>query len=163
MESVLTCADLGMSPLRRLLARYDLVLSEVAPGAPIPGTYWGEPEAGVVGTTIHVRGDTPVHSALHESCHVICMDEERRAGLHTDAGGTVLEECGVCYLQIRLADHLPGVGSERLMDDMDRWGYSFRLGSTRAWHDGDAEDALAWLQQHDLLDQQQEPLWRLRR
>ena len=39
----------------------------------------------------------------------------------------------MCYLQILLADALHGVGRERLMQDMDEWGYSFRLGSTRAW------------------------------
>jgi hypothetical protein len=31
------------------------------------------------------------------------------------------------------------------MADMDAWGYTFRLGSTRAWFEGDAEDALAFL------------------
>ena len=38
------------------------------------------------------------------------------------------------------------------MADMDRWGYSFRLGSTAAWLAGDAEDARAWLERHGLLD-----------
>ncbi len=162
MSAVLTCADLGPDPLRTLLARYGLTLAAVAPGEPIPGTFWGEPEAGVIGTTVHVRPDTPVHSALHEGCHVICMDGQRRAGLDTDAGGTSLEECGVCYLQIRLAEHLPGVGADRLMADMDAWGYSFRLGTTRAWHDSDAEDAVAWLQRHHLLDTEHRPTWQLR-
>ena len=40
---------------------------------------------------------------------------------------------------------LPGVGRERLMKDMDAWGYSFRLGSTRLWFEQDAEDAKEWL------------------
>jgi hypothetical protein len=31
------------------------------------------------------------------------------------------------------------------MADMDAWGYSFRLGSTRAWFENDAEDARAFL------------------
>ena len=31
------------------------------------------------------------------------------------------------------------------MRDMDDWGYSFRLGSTEAWFEADAEDARAWL------------------
>jgi len=44
-----------------------------------------------------------------------------------------------------LAGHLPGVGSERLMADMDAWGYTYRLGSTKAWFEQDAEDAKAWL------------------
>ena len=38
------------------------------------------------------------------------------------------------------------------MRDMDAWGYSFRLGSTRAWFEGDAGDALKWLMQERLLD-----------
>lgn len=50
------------------------------------------------------------------------MDAARRARLHTDAGGDDLEESAVCFLQILLADELPGVGCERLMDDMDTWG-----------------------------------------
>ena len=44
-----------------------------------------------------------------------------------------------------LADALAGVGRERLMRDMDEWGYSFRLGSARAWFERDADDARAWL------------------
>jgi hypothetical protein len=32
------------------------------------------------------------------------------------------------------------------MADMDAWGYSFRLGSTRAWFEADAEDAREFLQ-----------------
>jgi hypothetical protein len=50
-----------------------------------------------------------------------------------------------------LADAIPGVGRERLMADMDAWGYSFRLGSTKAWFERDAEDARNWLLQHGLL------------
>jgi hypothetical protein len=88
---------------------------------------------------------------LHEACHVICMDDERRQCLHRDAGGDDLEEAGVCYLQILLADHLPGVGRDRLMQDMDAWGYSFRLGSTRAWFESDAGDARTWLIDHGLV------------
>ncbi|MEE8526762.1 MAG: hypothetical protein V3T72_22740, partial [Thermoanaerobaculia bacterium] len=79
------------------------------------------------------------------ACHAICMDDERRRVLNTDAGGDDAEESAACYLQILLADEVPGVGRERLMADMDRWGYSFRLGSTRAWFEADAEDAREWL------------------
>jgi len=35
---------------------------------------------------------------------------------------------------------------------MDSWGYSFRLGSTRAWFEGDAADARAWLERHGIVD-----------
>lgn len=130
---VLTCADLGCAPLATLLARYGLIVERVLPGTEIPGSYWGESEAGLIGDRLFVRDDTPVHSALHEACHYICMDADRRAQLHTDAGGELIEENGVCYLQILLADELPGVGRARLCADMDAWGYTFRLGAARAW------------------------------
>ena len=50
-----------------------------------------------------------------------------------------------------LAAELPGVGSAQLMADMDAWGYTYRLGSSRAWFEGDAEDARAWLVERGLL------------
>jgi len=159
---VLTCADLGREPLMVLLTRYGLRVEWVTVGYEIPGSYWGECEAGLIGECLFVRDDTPVHSALHEACHAICMDSARRARLHTNAGGSYLEENGVCYLQILLADELPGVGRERMWADMDAWGYSFRLGSTRTWFEQDADDARHWLIQHGLIDENEQPLWRLR-
>jgi hypothetical protein len=36
------------------------------------------------------------------------------------------------------------------MQDMDAWGYSFRLGSTAAWFEADAEDARDWLRERGL-------------
>jgi hypothetical protein len=131
--------------LALVLHRYGLRLTLVAPHEEIPGSYWGESEAGLKGDTLHARLDTPVHSVLHEASHYVCMTPERRAGLDRDAGGDDPEESAVCYLQILMADCLPGVGRERLMQDMDEWGYSFRLGSTPAWFEGDAEDAREWL------------------
>lgn len=159
---VFTCAELGREPLAILLERYGLCVEWTSAGREIPGSYWGDCEAGLISDCLWVRDDTPVHSALHEACHVICMDRERRAWLHTDAGGECLEENSVCYLQILLADELPGVGRERMWADMDAWGYSFRLGSARAWFEQDAEDARNWLIQHGVLDEHERPLWRLR-
>lgn len=135
-----------------LLRRYGMELALVAPQEVIPGSYWGESEAGLRGDRIYARLDTPVHSVLHEACHYICMAPERRAGLDRDAGGDDLEESAVCYLQVVLADELPGVGRARLWADMDAWGYSFRLGSARAWFEGDAGDAREWLRQHGVID-----------
>jgi hypothetical protein len=149
--SVLTLADIGFEAPAALLARYGLTLVRVADGDAIPGSYWGEREAGLIGTTVHVRTDTPVHSLLHEACHLIVMPPERRAAVHTDATDSVPEEDATCYLQILLADELPGVGRDRLMADMDAWGYTFRLGSTRAWFDTDADDARAFLAARGLL------------
>ena len=140
--------------LELLLNRYGLELHLVAPGEIIPGSYWGEREAGLIGAKIFARLDTPLHSVLHESAHFICMTPERRAGLDTDAGGDDAEECAVCYLQVVLAQRLPNVGRERICRDMDDWGYSFRLGSAATWFAADAGDARDWLTRHGLLDEQ---------
>ena len=90
------------------------------------------------------------------------MPAERRAVLDRDAGGDDLEEAAVCYLQIVLADHLSRVGADRLMADMDTWGYSFRLGSTARWFGEDAEDARNWLINKGLLQQNDQVVFRLR-
>lgn len=159
---MLTCRDIDPQHLHGMLRRFGLRLRWVEADAEIPGSHWGAPEAGLLGTDVWVRGDTPIHSLLHEAGHSICMDDDRRRRLDTDAGGEEMEENGVCYLQILLADHLPGVGRQRLMHDMDAWGYSFRLGSTSAWFHDDAEDALTWLQRHRLVDAQGRITWRPR-
>ncbi len=148
---MLTLADIDGGAVDALLARHGLRLERVADGAPIPGSFWGDPEAGVIGSTVYARGDTPVHSLLHESCHLAVLPPERRAGVHTDASDSVAEEDATCYLQVVLADALPDVGSARLMADMDAWGYTFRLGSTRAWFEHDADDARTWLAERGLL------------
>ncbi|APZ44726.1 hypothetical protein [Acidihalobacter ferrooxydans] len=159
---MLTLTDLPPDAAHALLRDYGLELVRVAPGTTIPGSYWGEPEAGLIGTQVYARPDTPAHSLLHESCHAICMDAERRAQLHTDAGGTEQEENAVCYLQILLAERLPGLTRARLMHDMDTWGYSFRLGSAADWFEQDATDARDWLLRHGLIDAQERAVIRLR-
>lgn len=163
MGRVTTLVDVGYAAPASLLARYGLELSLVDDDAPIPGSFWGEPEAGVVGTRVYVRHDTPVHSLLHETCHIICMDSERRRDLNRDAGGDDLEEAAVCYLQVILADELEGVGRETIMADMDAWGYSFRLGSTARWFAEDADDARGWLLAAALLGNTERPEFRLRK
>ena len=146
----LRCDELPDGALEALLGGYGLAVVRVAEGAEIPGSYWGAPEAGIVGDRVFVRADTPVHSALHEACHLICAGD-RRTAIHTDAGGDYAEEDAVCYLQIVLAGRLPGMGGERMTRDMDAWGYTFRLGSARAWFEADAEDARDWLAARGLL------------
>jgi hypothetical protein len=148
--TVLRLRDIALDPVHALLAGFELQFELVPEGQPIPGSYWGESEAGLIGSTVYARPDTPVHSLLHEACHLIVLPPERRAAVHTDATDSVAEEDATCYLQILLAERLPGVGSARLMADMDAWGYSFRLGSARAWFEQDAEDARAWLEAHRL-------------
>ena len=153
--------DLPNGDLEALLGRYGLSLIMVTDGEQIPGSFWGGCEAGLIDDRVYARADTPLHSILHESCHYICMDRSRREDLHTDAGGGYDEENGVCYLQLLLADQLQGIGRMRQFSDMDVWGYSFRLGSSQAWFEQDAEDALAWLRGYGLVDEKASPTWKL--
>ena len=149
---VLRLSDIGFDAPAALLARYGLALVRVADGEPIPGSYWGECEAGLIGETVHARADTPVHSLLHEAAHLIVLDPERRAGVHTDATDSIEEEDAVCVLQSLLGDALPGVGGARVLADMDAWGYTFRLGSAAAYVSQDAGDAWSWLAARGLVD-----------
>ena len=148
---MLTLGDIGFDAARGLLARHALELVLVEDAAPIPGSYWGECEAGVIAHTVYARADTPLHSLLHEACHLIVAAPERRASIHTDASDSQAEEDAACYLQIVLADALEGFGRERAMADMDAWGYTFRLGSACAWFEHDADDARIWLERRNLL------------
>jgi hypothetical protein len=161
-QAVLRLNRIDRVELAMLLSRYGLALTLVAPEEVIPGSYWGESEAGLKGDRLYARLDTPLHSVLHETSHYICMTPERRSGLDRDAGGNDAEECAVCYLQVLLAAQLPGVGSDRLSSDMDAWGYSFRLGNTRAWFTSDAEDARSWLIEHGVIDSNSRLTGRLR-
>lgn len=145
-----------------LLGRYGLHLTLVAPEQVIPGTYWGESEAGLKGDWLYARLDTPLHSVLHEAGHYICMSPERRAGLDRDAGGDDPEESAVCYVQVLLAGELPGISRERLFSDMDSWGYSFRLGTASAWFTSDAADSRCWLMERGVLDTDSRLTGRLR-
>jgi len=149
-NTVLRVGQLGFEAPAALLATFGLKLERVADNEPIPGSFWGDEEAGIIGITVYARDDTPVHSLLHEAGHLIVLPEERRPDVHTDATDSIEEEDATCYLQIVLADRLPGVGRERLIADMDAWGYSFRLGSTRAWFEQDAADARAFLLERGL-------------
>lgn len=161
-NQVMLCQSIGFEHLHTLFGRFGLQVQQVAPNQPIIGSFWGGSEAGLVADRLYLRGDTPVHSALHEACHYICMDDSRRQQLHTDAGGDCNEENAVCYLQILLADHLPHMGRQRIWADMDAWGYTFRLGSSQAWFEHDADDARQWLQQHALISANGEVTWQRR-
>jgi len=149
---MLRLSDVDRRAVVRLLVGYGLDTRVLVADAAIEGSYWGESEAGLRGNTLFARNDTPLHSILHETAHYICMSPERRAGLDRDAGGDDAEEGAVCYLQLLLADALAGIGRECQFADMDAWGYSFRLGSSRAWFERDAEDARSWLQRRGIID-----------
>ena len=143
--------DIDRGALARLLGEFALNLVGVGDGETIPGSYWGEPEAGVIVDAVYARADTPVHSVLHEASHLIVAGPQRRTSIHTDASDCDHEENATCYLQIALAEKLADVGAMRLMMDMDAWGYSFRMGSTRDWFERDADDARSWLVDRGLL------------
>jgi hypothetical protein len=155
-------AALERREVHALPAAYGARLVTVAATHAIPGSYWGDSEAGLLRDAVYVRPDTPAHSLLHELCHYVCMSAQRRAALATDAGGDDDEEAAVCYLQVLLADQLRGFGAARCLDDMDAWGYSFREGSARAWFEGDGAHARDWLLAHDLIDAGRTPTRKLR-
>ena len=148
---MLTLRDTDLAAAHALLAHYDLRLHVVPDGEEIPGSYWGGCEAGIIGSDVYARLDTPLHSLLHEACHLIVLSPERRARVHTDATDSIAEEDAVCVLQILLADELPGFGRARAFADMDAWGYSFRMGSARAYFEHDSDEAWLWLQGHRLV------------
>jgi len=145
-----------------LAGRYGLRLVHRGPTEDLPGSYWGDSEAGLRGNQLYVRADTPLHSLLHELSHFVCMAPERRAALDRDAGGNDDEECAVCYLQIVLAAELPMFGRARMFRDMDAWAYTFRLGSAQSWFEQDAGDAGEWLRRHGVLDGDDRPTFSLR-
>lgn len=155
---MLTLADIPVSEIETLLGRFGLQLQVVADGEAIPGSYWGENEAGLIGNTVHARRDTPLHSLLHEAAHLIVLPADRRAQVHTDATDSIEEEDAVCVLQALLGDALPGVGRARILADMDAWGYTFRLGSAQAYFDHDADSAWQWLHERQLADLTQREL-----
>jgi hypothetical protein len=153
-----TLSDIGFDAPRSLLWHYGLALIEVADNEPIPGSYWGDREAGLIGRQIYARADTPVHSLLHEAAHLIVLPEDKRATVHTNATDSIAEEDAVCVLQALLGDALPEVGRERIWSDMDAWGYTFRLGSARAYFEHDAEAAFALLRERGVIDERQQLL-----
>ena len=148
---MLTLADIAFDDASALLARYGLSLVRVADGEAIPGSYWGDSEAGIIASTVYVRDDTPVHSMLHEACHLIVLPPQRRAAVHTDATDSIEEEDAVLVLQTVLAEAIPGAGRERMFADMDAWGYTFRLGSAKAYVEQDAETSWRWLAERGLV------------
>ena len=157
-RDVLRLADIDIDKIIALLARFGIRLEHCADQSSIPGSYWGAEEAGLKGNCLYARSDTPLHSILHEACHYICLEPYKKQHLDTDAGSDDLEECAVCYLQVLLADELEPMGRQRMFEDMDNWGYSFRLGSSQTWFEQDSEDALDWLISRNLVDSRLHPI-----
>ena len=145
MPNVTRLKDLSFAVIEDHFSEHGLKTVLVPDGDPIPGSHWGDEEAGLIQNELFVRADTPVHSALHEGGHWLVMPSKRRTQLHTNAGGTLAEENAVCYLQVLMSNYIEGFNREKLFSDMDAWGYSFRLGSSQRWFEEDANDALEWL------------------
>ena len=160
--AVLRLQDIDTQHIAELLQRFDLTLTPVPAGHPIPGSFWGDDEAGLMGAALFARSDTPLHSILHEACHWITCTPQRRVTLHTDAADTQDEENATCYLQILLSDHIPSFGRARALKDMDAWGYSFRLGSAALWFREDAQAERAWLQRFGLIDANEQVCFQVR-
>jgi len=154
--------NLNPDSIKELLSRYGIQINCSEPGIAIPHSFWGTPEAGRKKNRLYIRGDTPIHSILHESCHYICMLAEQRTLKKVDAKGSAMEENATCYLQILLAEHIDGYSRSQLMKDMDDWGYSFRLGSTHSWFTQDAEEVQQWLTIQQIINTQGKPTWKLR-
>jgi len=161
-QDVIRLRDVDFNEVAKLLSQYGLTLNLSKDNTDIPGSFWGDDEAGLIADQVYARNDTPLHSILHESCHYICMDQSRRRALHTNAGGTADEENAVCYLQIILSNELTCMGAKMMMKDMDSWGYSFRLGSCAAWYQDDTVDEVEWLLSHGIITESNKPTFLLR-
>ena len=66
-EDVICCSQLKPDEIQLLLSRYDLQQQLIDLNQTIPGSFWGESEAGIIQQTIYFRPDTPAHSLLHET------------------------------------------------------------------------------------------------
>src|SRR5690625_8003398 len=82
-QSVLRLDELPPGAAENLLQRYGLNLQTVAEGQPIPGTFWGEPEAGIIGGTVAARPDTAGQSLPHEAGHPPARTPVRRPHIPT--------------------------------------------------------------------------------
>jgi len=154
--------DISEYAVQQLLARFGMNVHISPQDEDIPHSFWGSPEAGRLNTTVYIRIDTPIHSLLHESCHYVCMPRDQRNQEVVDAKGSTAEENATCYLQILLADQLQGYNQNQILNDMDDWGYSFRLGSAKRWFTEDAEDVKEWLIEHEIINHQSQITWQLR-
>ena len=84
---VLRVGEVADASVVGLSRKFGVELRQFDAGEMLPGSYWGESEAGLRANVLSVRADTPLHSLLHELSHYVCMTPERRAGLDRDAGG----------------------------------------------------------------------------
>ncbi len=153
--------NLDSGSVKTVLGHYGIEINCVAADEEIPHSFWGAPEAGRKQNHLYIRGDTPIHSILHEACHYICMPATQRLQTQVDAKGSTMEENATCFLQILLSDYLENYDRSQLMQDMDDWGYSFRLGSANAWFSQDADEVCQWLKKRQIINLENEITWQL--
>jgi|TARA_B110000977_G_scaffold78491_1_gene105621 hypothetical protein len=159
---MLLYSQLENDVLKPILTAYSMRIVEVTDNQTIPYSFWGDREAGRLGNTLYARADTPLHSLLHELCHYICMPASERNKDLVDAAGSASEENACCFFQIILSAFIDNYNQSRLFEDMDSWGYSFRLGSAIRWYTEDAEDTREWLIEKNILLANNQPSWELR-
>src|SRR3546814_16448821 len=114
VREVLRIADIGFAPCAALLTGFDLDLQAVADSERIPGSYWGECEAGLIGNTVYARAATPIHSLLHEACQLTVMPADRRSMVHTDATTSIAQKDAP-------RSEKPRVGTNRVHTCRFRW------------------------------------------
>ena len=66
------------------------------------------------------------------------------------------------FLQIFLSDCICCYSRSQIIQDMDNWGYNFRLGSTNEWLQQEAKDTMQWLQNYNIIDKCCYITWNLR-
>ena len=67
--AVLRLRDVDATAVAALLARFGLALQIGNDDSRIPGSFWGDDEAGLRDNRLFARNDTPLHSILHEAGH----------------------------------------------------------------------------------------------
>ena len=65
-SGVTLIADLREAEIRDLLSAYGARLVMMPCGRDIPGSYWGDSEAGLIESDVFVRTDTPAHRKILE-------------------------------------------------------------------------------------------------
>ena len=143
LQTPLTCCclrDIGFDDVAALLARYGLAARARRRRRADPRQLLGRTRSRPDRPRVHARDDTPVHSLLHEAAHLIVLPPERARRAyrrHRFGRGRRRRLRAAVAARRRPARRRP----RALMADMDAWGYTFRLGSARAYFERDAEDA----------------------
>ncbi|MDB2544126.1 hypothetical protein N9X63_03545 [Woeseiaceae bacterium] len=65
MQQPIIIGDFENKELNNLINKYHFKLKILADHETIPASFWGDPEAGLIGKTIFVKKITPLHSFFH--------------------------------------------------------------------------------------------------